>query len=53
MDVLADFFAVIADGLSMEFTVYGFTFSFMGLFLFTLFAGIIAKFIGRLFDLFA
>ena len=53
MQVLVDYFAVILDGLKIPFTVYGFTFSFFDLLIFSVVASIVAHFIGRLMDLFA
>lgn len=48
MEVFHEFFAAITNGMSIEFTVYGWTFSFMDLFLFSLFAGILASFFGSM-----
>lgn len=53
MEILANYFAVIVQGLQMPFTVYGFTFSFWDLIVFSVIASILAGFIGRLMDLFA
>ncbi len=53
METLASYLAVIAQGMDIPIEIYGFTFSFMDLFLFGLFGGIVAGFVGRLLDMFA
>lgn len=53
MEIFTQYFAVIIDGLKMPFTVYGFTFSFWDLIVFSVIVSIIAGFVGRLLDLFA
>lgn len=50
--MLSDFGAVITAAVqlfSMEFTLYGFTFSFWEVFLFSIAAGIVAWVLGKLF----
>lgn len=53
MDIFTSYFAVIIEGLQMPFTVYGFTFSFWDLIIFSIIVSILARFVGRLMDLFA
>lgn len=53
MEVFTQYFAVIIEGFQIPFTVYGFTFSFFDLIIFSVVASILAGFIGRLMDLFA
>lgn len=53
MEIFVRYFAVITQGLQMPFTVYGFTFSFWDLMIFSVVASIVAGFVGRLIDLFA
>lgn len=53
MQVLVDFFAVILEGFRMPFAIYGFSFSFFDLLLFSVVVSIVTHFIGRLMDLFA
>lgn len=48
MEIFVTFFEAITAGMSQDFTVYSFTFSFMDLFLYTLMAGILVGFIGAL-----
>lgn len=48
-DVQAVFAATLAL-FKMEFTIYGFTFSFWNVFLFVIVAGLVLRFIGGLFD---
>lgn len=48
MEIFIDFFEAITAGMNMDFTVYDFTFSFMDLFLFNLFASILVGFLGFL-----
>lgn len=52
MAYLLAFFERIADLFNISMSVYGWTFSFRDLFLFSLFGGIIAAFIGRLLNYF-
>lgn len=53
MEFLTQYFAVIIQGLQMPFTVYGFTFSFWDLIVFSVIASVLTGFVGRLMDLFA
>lgn len=51
--MISDFSSTLSaawDLLSMEFTLYGFTMSFKGVMLWSVTAGIVFWFIGRLFD---
>lgn len=50
MEFLAEFFTIIVDGMSQEITVYGFTFSFWGVLVFTTVAEIVLYAIGRIFN---
>lgn len=50
LDFLARFFSIIVYGMSQEITVYGFTFSFWGILIFTTVAEIILYAIRRIFD---
>lgn len=52
MTYLLAFFERIVDLFNIPMTIYGWTFSFWDLFLFSLFGGIIAAFIGRLLNYF-
>lgn len=47
MEAFLAYFSGILDLFKMPFTVYGFTFSFWDIFLFTTAAGIVLSFIGR------
>lgn len=53
MDIFVKYFSVLTRGLQMPFTVYGFTFSFWDLIVFSVIVSILAGFVGRLLDLFA
>lgn len=51
--MLSDFTSTLSaawDLLGMEFTLYGFTMSFKEVMLWSIVAGIVLRFIGRLFD---
>lgn len=50
MDFLTRFFTIIAEGMSQEITVFGFTFSFWGIFVFTTVAEIVLGAIWRVFN---
>lgn len=50
LEFLARFFTIIVEGMSQEITVYGFTFSFWGILVFTTVAEIILRAIWRIFD---
>ena len=47
MESFLTYFSGILDLFKMSFTVYGFTFSFWDIFLFTTAASIVLRFIGR------
>ena len=53
MEVLVSFFAVIIEGFQMPFTVYGFTFSFWDLMIFSVVMSVLVGFVGRVLNLFA
>lgn len=50
MEFLAKFFTIIVEGMSQEITVYGFTFSFWGILVFTTVAEIVLYAIWRIFN---
>lgn len=53
MEVLVSFFSVIIEGFQIPFTVYGFTFSFWDLMIFSVFMSVLVGFIGRVVNLFS
>ncbi len=50
MEFLARFFKIIVEGMSQEITVFGFTFSFWGILVFTTVAEIVLGAIWRIFN---
>ncbi len=50
MTVINDFFTVIWDGFGIEMNIYGFTFSFRDIFVYTLLAFLVVGFFAQLFD---
>lgn len=50
MEFLAELFTIIVEGMRQEVTVYGFTFSYWGIMIFTAVADIILYAIWRIFN---
>lgn len=50
LEFLSRFFAIIVEGMSQEITVYGFTFSYWGIMIFTAVADIVLYAIWRIFN---